>query len=40
MEWAGKELKIKEMSDWYNVKTEVVLNTWVCGSHNLRILQI
>ena len=23
VEWAGKELKIKEMSDWYNVKNEV-----------------
>ena len=21
MDWAGKELKIKEMNDWYNVKT-------------------
>ena len=23
MEWAGKELKIKEMSDWYNVSNKV-----------------
>ena len=24
MEWAGKELKIKEMSDWYNVTIHVI----------------
>ena len=24
MEWAGKELKIKEMSDWYHVGTRVI----------------
>ena len=23
MEWAGKELKINEMKDWYNVSNQV-----------------
>ena len=27
MEWAGKELKIKELSDWYNVSVQVLKNT-------------
>ena len=26
MEWAGKELKIKDMSDWYKVSTKVSIN--------------
>ena len=25
VEWTGKELKIKEMSDWYNVSNEVII---------------
>ena len=24
MDWAGRELKIKEMSDWYNVSNKVI----------------
>ena len=25
MQWAGKQLNVKEMSDWYNVSTVVKL---------------
>ena len=30
VEWAGKELKINEMSDWYHVSQEVEINK-ICG---------
>ena len=30
MDWAGKELGIKDMSDWYKVTTRVVKN-WEYG---------
>ena len=30
MEWAGNELKIKEMGDWYKVSTQVKISTiWI-----------
>ena len=31
MDWAGKELKIKEMSDWYHVSTQVKSGVLICG---------
>ena len=30
MDWAGNELKIKEMSDWYKVSVKVIKDCFVC----------
>jgi hypothetical protein len=27
MDWAGNQLNIKEMSDWYNITTKVTVST-------------
>ena len=30
MDWAGKELKLQDMSDWYNVTFYVTINIMFC----------